>query len=523
MDYDYIIIGSGFGGSVSALRLAEKGYRVAVLEQGRRVSPDDMTAAARSLKRLFWLPGLGMKGFFSQSMFRHVGVVGGVGVGGGSLVYAAVLLEPKPAFFTEPTWSGLGIDWQAELASHYDTAKRMLGRTTHPARYGQMDHWLRATAEQIGAGDTFGRVPLGIYFGETAPQPDPFFAGRGPARAGCRFCGECLTGCRYGSKNSLDLNYLYLAESLGATILPERRVTGIRPLPSGGYQVDMVNPVRGGMACPSLTGRNVVLAAGVLGTLELLFRCRDVLKTLPNLSRQLGRIVRTNSEAIVGVVAPKGTEDVSQGVTISTDFYPEVHTHITQNRFPTGYTFMKWQSGPLVDDPRPVRRTLKTLAAFLRHPLRSTLSWRTRNWHQRISVLTVMQHLDNQIAFRYRRGPLTFGRRGLQSQIIPGKRAPTYLPVANEAARAFARQSGGEPLNVLLESLADLSFTAHILGGCHMGRSAVDGVIGHDHQVFGYPGLYVVDGSAISANVGVNPSLTITALAERAMSLILPA
>jgi cholesterol oxidase len=520
MDYDYIIIGSGFGGSVSALRLAEKGYRVAVLEQGRRVSPDDMTAAARSLSRLFWLPGLGMKGFFSQRIFRHVGVVGGVGVGGGSLVYAAVLLEPKPVFFAEPTWSGLGIDWQTELTPYHETAKRMLGRTTHPPRYTQMDHWLRATADEMGAGETFGRVPLGIYFGETTPQPDPFFAGRGPERAGCRFCGECLTGCRYGSKNSLDLNYLHLAESLGATILPERRVTGIRPLADGGYQVDMVNLVRSRKAYPALTGRKVIVAAGVLGTLELLFRCRDVLKTLPNVSQQLGRIVRTNSEAIVGIIAPEGTEDLSQGVTISTDFYPDAHTHITQNRFPAGYTFMKWQSGPLVDDPRPARRTLKSLAAFLRHPLHSTLSWRTRNWHRRISVLTVMQHLDNQIVFRYRRGGLTLGRRGLQSQIIPGKRAPTYLPVANDAARTFAHLSGGEPLNVLLESLIDLSFTAHILGGCHMGRSVEDGVIGTDHQVFGYPGLYVIDGAAISANVGVNPSLTISALAERAMSLI---
>ncbi len=512
MDYDYIIIGSGFGGSVSALRLAEKGYRVAVLEQGRRVSPDDMTAAARSLSRLFWLPGLGMKGFFSQRIFRHVGVVGGVGVGGGSLVYAAVLLEPKPVFFAEPTWSGLGVDWQAELAQHYETAKRMLGRTTNRPRYTQMDHWLRATAEKMGAGETFGRVPLGIYFGETTPQPDPFFGGRGPARVGCRFCGECLTGCRYGSKNSLDLNYLHLAESLGATILPERRVTGIRPLAGEGYQVDMVNPVRGGTVHPALTSRKVIVAAGVLDTLELLFRCRDVRKTLPDISQQLGRIVRTNSEAIVGIVAPEGTEDLSQGVTISTDFYPDAHTHITQNRFPAGYTFMKWQSGPLVDDPHPSRRTLRTLAAFLRHPRRSTLSWRTRDWHRRISVLTVMQHLDNQIAFRY--------RRGLQSQIIRGKRAPTYLPVANDAARTFARLSGGEPLNVLLESLVDLSFTAHILGGCHMGHSAEDGVIDTDHQIFGYPGLYVIDGAAISANVGVNPSLTISALAERAMSLI---
>ena len=521
MDYDYLIIGSGFGGSVSALRLAEKGYRVAVLEQGRRVTPADMEAANRSLFRLFWLPGLGLKGFFQQTFFRHIGIVGGVGVGGGSLVYAAVLLEPKPAFFADPSWADLGVDWRAELAPHYATALRMLGREINP-RLGPMDDYLRQTAQAMGAGATFGPVPLGIYFGQPeVVVPDPYFGGQGPERTGCRFCGTCLTGCPHGAKNSLDVNYLYLAERLGAEILPQHRVTSVQSL-TGGYQVDSIDPLTHGRPYPPLTARNVILAAGVLGTLELLFRCRDVLKTLPAVSQQLGKVVRTNSEAIVGIVARDPAADLTGGTTISSDFRPDEHTHITQNRFPAGYTFMKWQSGPLVDDPNPTRRALKTLAAFVAHPRRSTLSWRARNWYKRVSVLTVMQALDNRLAFRYGRGLTSLGAKRLQSAAIPGKGAPTYLPVANATAREFARQADGEPLNVLLESLASLSFTAHILGGCHMGRSDADGVINSAHQVFGCPGLYVVDGSAVSANVGVNPSLTITALAERCMSLIPP-
>ncbi|TRZ75807.1 MAG: GMC family oxidoreductase [Deltaproteobacteria bacterium] len=520
MDYDYLIVGSGFGGAVSALRLAEKGYRIAVLEQGRRVSRADMEGAAKNIRQLFWLPPLGWQGFFSQTIFRHVGIVAGIGVGGGSLVYAAVLVEPKSAFFADPVWSGLGVDWGAELKPHYETVKRMLGCTVNPC-LGQMDDWLKRTAETMNAGDTFGPVPLGVYFGEPeVTRPDPFFSGRGPERTGCNLCGECLTGCPHGSKNSLDLNYLHLAERLGAEIMPERKVTLVKPLTGGGYRVETVNPLNGQDHHAPLTADKVILAAGVLGTLTLLFRCRDEFRTLPDISPQLGRVVRTNSEAIVAILSRDPATDLTKGTAISSDFYADAHTHITQNRFPAGYTFMKWQAGPLVDDLRPGIRAWKTLFAFLLHPLRSTLSWRACNWNKRISVLTVMQHLDNQLAFRYGRGPLSLFCKSLQSTAIPGKGVPAYIPVANAAARAFARHAEGEPANVLLESVANLSFTAHILGGCHMGDSRETGVIDRDHQVFGYPGLYVVDGAAVSANVGVNPSLTIAALAERCMSLI---
>ncbi|MFH2007058.1 MAG: GMC family oxidoreductase [bacterium] len=522
MEYDYVVLGSGFGGSVSALRLAEKGYRVAVVEQGSAVTHGDMEEAAHDVRKLMWAPGLRMGGFFMQPLFRHVGVLGGVGVGGGSLVYAAVLLRPRDEFFADPSWSALGVDWKQELAPHYETASTMLGVTDNPSS-AKMDDLLRQTAEAMGSESTFGPTPNGIYFGEPkVTAKDPYFGGVGPSRVGCRFCGECLTGCTYGSKNSLDQNYLYLAQHLGATILPHRKAVNIVPRPEGGYLIEMRHPWKIRTYRP-IRADKVVIAAGVLGTLELLFRCRDATKTLPKVSSELGNVVRTNSEAIVGILSPDPKEDLTYGTTISSHFYPDAHTHITQNRFPEGYSFMRPYFGPLVDHSRPWLRALLTLWKILIHPWRFLKIVLARNWHKRISVLTVMQHLDNQVSFRYRRRLLTlFLRRKLKSNRVKGKEAPTNLPVANRAAAAFAEVSGGAPLNNTVESIGNLSVTAHILGGCRMGRSAQDGVIDASHQLHGYPGVYVVDGSSISANVGVNPSLTITALAERAMGLIPP-
>jgi cholesterol oxidase len=517
--YDAIIVGSGFGGSVSALRLAEKGYRVAVLEQGRRAEAADLEATAEGPRRLFWVPSLGMQGYFTQKIYRHVTIVGGVGVGGGSLVYAAVLLEPKDSFFRDSSWAALRDDWQAELKPYYDTAKQMLGRTTNPY-LGQMDTFVRQTAESMGAGDTFGPVPLGIYFGQPEKRvADPYFDGRGPARTGCQLCGACLTGCPHNAKNSLDKNYLYLAEALGVQILPRRKVTGIRPV-GGGYELEMVDPLDKRKHYAPLQASKVILAAGVLGTLTLLFRCRDQFKTLPDISPQLGQVVRTNSEAIVAALASDRNMDLSEGPAISSEFYPDDNTHITQNRFPKGYAFMRWYMSPMVDDAVPWRRMLKTLGCFLRQPHQIAAGWFDRDWTKRVCILSVMQQQANHLSFDYGRSPFSPFERRLRSQIPSGRRAPSYIPEANSAARHFASHIEGTPYNSIQESLANLSVTAHIMGGCQMGHSAADGVIDTDHQVFGYPGLYVVDGSAISANVGVNPALTITALAERAMNLI---
>lgn len=518
MDYDVIVIGSGFGGSVAALRLSEKGYRVAVLEQGRRFTPADIEKSNAALRDLFWMPALGWKGLFTQRFFQHVNIVGGVGVGGGSLVYAAVLLEPKQAFYADPAWSELGIDWQAELRPHYREAARMLGRTPCPTSHLQ-DTWLQQAAESMGVGHTYGPVPLGIYFGPITETPDPFFDGAGPARRGCIECGACLAGCAYGAKNSLDKNYLHLAENLGAQILPLRKASLLRPV-EGGYEVEMIHPLDRRQRYVPLRARQVVLAAGVLGTLELLFRCREA-GTLPGLSPRLGQGVRTNSEAITAVLASQDAPDLSRGPAISSDFHANAYTHITQNRLPASYWFMKLYASPLVDGAQPLRRALKTLAAFFVHPRQATTALRISGeaFHRRITLVSTMQNLDNQMAFEWGRGLFSGFRRGLQSKVISGARPPTYIAEANQAARAFARAAGGVPFNSSIESLLNMSVTAHILGGCPIGAGPDSGVIDQRHMVFGYPGLYITDGSAIPANVGVNPSLTITAMAERAMHL----
>jgi len=518
MDYDAIVIGSGFGGSVAAYRLSEKGYRVAVLEQGRRFESEDLQKASQSTRDLFWMPALGLKGLFTQRFFKHVNIVGGVGVGGGSLVYAAVLLEPKQAFFRDPAWADLGIDWEAELRPHYATASKMLGRTICPISHIQ-DQWLEQTAKAMGVGDSYGPVQLGIYFGPEQETLDPYFGGEGPMRIGCIQCGECLAACAHNAKNTLDKNYLYLAEKNGAQILPLHKIMLIRPI-EGGYQVESVHPLDKRQIHAPLTATKVVLAAGVLGTLELLFRSQQS-GTLENLSPMLGKRVRTNSEAITAVLSKDETIDLSKGPAISSDFHSNEYTHITQNRVPPSYWFMKLYACPLVDGANPLRRALKTLATFILHPLESTASLRvSENWHKRITLISTMQNLDNQIAFIWGRGLFSGFKTGLQSQMNNDRRAPAYIQEANEAARTYARISGGIAHNSLIESLLNMSVTAHILGGCTIGANAQQGVIDTNHQVFGYPGLYVLDGSAIPANVGVNPSLTITAVAERAMNLL---
>ena len=511
---DYLVVGSGFGGSASALRLAEKGWTVAVAEQGRRIGREEIKAGKHSVLSLMWMPALRLRGYFVQHVFRHLSIVGGVGVGGGSIVWAAVMLEPKATFYDDPRLRALGLDLKAGLAPHLAEARRMLGVATNP-RQSQQDHFLRQTAERMGAADTFGPVPSAIYFGRPGvASPDPFFGGEGPAREGCVFCGGCMTGCPTGAKNSLDWNYLYLAERRGVRVLPERKADRIEALPGGGYRVTLVDAASG-RPLQTLTARNVVLSAGVVGTLELLFRNRDLYGTLPNVSPTLGQVVRTNSEAITAVLHPRG-QDMSDGTGISTDFHPDGYTHATQNRFDRGYRFMRFYMGPIVDDPLPWRRALKTLGAVICSPRLMVSNLFARDWEKRITAFTVMQDRDNHLSLRYRRSPWRpFGRPRLVTEPSRGHEAPSYLPVANRLTREYAAVSGGTPMNLLPESVGGLSSTAHILCGCPMGRSACDGVIDTRHEVHGHPGLFVVDGASIPGNIGVNPSLTITAMAER--------
>lgn len=516
-DADVVVVGSGFGGAATALRLTEAGHKVLVLEKGKRLSDDDLLRARKDPRAYLWEPGFGLRGFFWQRIFRHVGVIGANAVGGGSTVWAGVMLEPRDTFYTDPSWSHLHEDWQTEFAPYIERAAGMLGRvqSTH---HDVMDDYLFASAKAVGAEDTFGPIPLAIYFGkEGITAPDPFFGGEGPERTGCRLCGECLLGCPYGAKNQLTRNYLALAEKYGAEIRAERDVRSIRPLPTGGYELLLAHPWKTSKRIEPIRAQRVVLAGGVLGTLELLLRCRDELGTLPNISSMLGSKVRTNSEALTAIMQPAG-DDLSRGPTISSHFYPDADTHVTQNRFIGGW-HMRAQVGPIVDGDLPGSRALSTLRALLLHPLSQLKAMFGRNFEQRLTVLTVMQHLDSEVAFELRRSPVRPWRKVLRSRAVEGRQAPSYLPIANRVTRAFAQASGGRPMNLLGETIGGLSVTAHILGGAVMGSSAADGVVNTSHQVFGYPGLYVADASVIPANLGVNPSLTITAFAERFAAL----
>ncbi|MCB0894657.1 MAG: GMC family oxidoreductase [Nocardioides sp.] len=516
-DADVVVIGSGFGGAVTALRLSEAGHRVTVLEKGRRLSADDLLDARRDPRAYLWQPGAGMRGFFWQRIFRHLAIIGGTGVGGGSIVWAGVLLEPGDDFYEAPALRGLGLD-RAVLAPHLARAARMLGRVTC-SHQGQMDTYLAAAARAVGAGETFGPVPTAIHFGRPGvTEPDPFFDGAGPERTGCRLCGECLLGCPYGAKNDLTRNYLYLAERRGAEIRAESEVTSVRPW-GAGYVVETKHPWRRGRPATT-TARRVVLAGGVLGTLELLHRCRDELGTLPHVSHQLGLHVRTNSEALTAVLQPPG-QDLSEGPTISSHFHPDPRTHVTQNRYIGGW-HMRAQLGPMVDDDQRSRRARRVLGAVGRRPLAQARLIGARDFLARLTVLTTMQRHDSELALDLRRSPWRPWRKVLRSRVTGGVRPPSNLPVANAVTQAFAEASGGRPLNLLGESIGGLSVTAHVLGGAVMGRDATDGVVDATHEVFGHPGLYIADASVIPANLGVNPSLTITALAERFASSFPP-
>jgi cholesterol oxidase len=519
--WDFVVIGSGFGGSVSALRLAEKGYRVLVLEKGRRYAKQDFAENNWDLRRWMWAPALGLRGIFEMTFLRHVTILHGVGVGGGSLVYANTLPKPKDPFFENPAWASLA-DWKRELAPHYATAQRMLGATTNP-RVTAGDRILKEVARDIGREASFGPTEVAVFFGDPGKEvPDPYFDGAGPARTGCTHCGACMTGCRVGAKNTLDRNYLYLAERRGAQVRAETEVTAVRAQPGGGYVVETRGSFGGG-APSRLEATNVVFAGGVLGTIPLLLGMREDPSGLPALSPRLGELVRTNSEALIAVIAPDSAEDFTKGVAITSILHTDEHSHIEPVRYGAGSSFFRTMTLPHSSDPAPAVRLAKVLLELAAQPRKWLAAYTTRRMSEATQILLYMRTLEGSLRLRLGRSALTGFRRALVSELSPGTTAPTaFMPEATDLARRFAEKAGGVLTTLATETLVGIPTTAHILGGACMGRDASDGVIDHRHRVFGYDGLWVVDGSAVSANPGVNPSLTITALAERAMSLVPP-
>ncbi|GIF18280.1 cholesterol oxidase [Actinoplanes tereljensis] len=501
-DYDVVIVGSGFGGSVSALRLTEKGYRVGVLEAGRRFTPSTLPKTSWDLRNFLWAPKFGLRGIQRITVLKDILVLSAAGVGGGSLVYANTLYRPPATFFADPHWSGI-TDWAAELAPHYDQASRMLGVTEQPTMTPS-DVVIQSVAEDMGVGSTFRRTPVGVFFGEPGRTvPDPFFGGAGPERTGCTECGNCMIGCKIGAKNRLDVNYLYLAEKAGATVHPDTEVTEVRP--SGDRWILVTKTGQ-------FTADHVILAAGALGTQRLLHAMRDT-GVLPHVSAQLGSLTRTNSEALLGAQAPTvPAEPYSKGVAITSSFHPDPTTHIEPVRYGPGSNAMGLLATLLVDGGGRVPRPVKFLGQMLRHPYVLLRSLSVRRWSERTIIALVMQTLDNSLTVRRtKRGRLT-------TSAGHGEANPTWIPQGHEAVRRIADKIGGFPGGTVGDIL-DIPMTAHILGGATIGESPAAGVLDAYHRVYGYAGLHVVDGSAVPANLGVNPSLTITAMAERAISL----
>jgi cholesterol oxidase len=520
-DFDWLVVGSGFGGSVSALRLAEKGYDVGVLESGRRFADDELPRSTFDLRRYFWAPRLGMRGIFRLSIFKDVTVVSGSGVGGGSLGYANTLYVPPPRFFEDPQWAALG-DWERDLAPHFAEAQRMLGVATTPDD-DPADQLLRELAGDLGVADSYAKTSVGVFFGEPGETvPDPYFGGEGPDRTGCLRCGRCMVGCPFGAKNTLVKNYLWFAERLGARILPDRQVVDVRALGAGdgseGYEVTSERPgawLRKDRRVHR--ARGVVLAAGALGTNGLLQACHE--HGSLRISPRLGELVRTNSEVILAVTLPKSASaGLTRRVAITSSIYPDPDTHIETVTYGEAGGAIRSLYTVLVGDGSRVTRPLKLLAAILLHPARYARRKFARGWSRRTIILLVMQTLDNAIALRPRPG--RGGRMRLQTEQDPERPNPTFIPVANRAAEWFARRTGGIPQSSVAEALANSPTTAHILGGAVIGASPDDGVVDREQRVFGYENLLVCDGSAMPANPGVNPSLTITAMAEHAMSTV---
>ena len=514
-DYDYIVIGSGFGGSVSALRLSEKGYKVAVLEMGKRFESDDFAKSTWQARKHLWMPKFLLHGIFQMSWLRDVLVFHGAGVGGGSLVYANTLLVPPNEAFEDPRWPD-DDPWREKLSPYYDLAKFMLGATEAKNIYPS-DEALRELVDvDMGCGDTFQKHTVGVYFGDGGKTAaDPYFGGEGPERTGCIECGACMVGCRYNAKNTLDKNYLFLAENRGAEIIPETRVTDIVPLDGGGYEIHTEQSTKL-FRKPKRVFRSkgVVVSASVLGTVKLLAQCKER-GSLPKLSDTLGDYVRTNNEAILAVRSNRDDVDYGRGIAITSGVHPDDKTHIEMVRYGSGGDSMFWMVTLLTGAGKPWPRWLRMLGNIVRHPITFIKGYWPFGWSKRTTIVLVMQPLTSYMKLKLKN---KLWGRGLDTEIAEGQDVPKYMPLANDVTEKLADKMDGTAHSIVLEVVGNTSSTAHILGGATMGRSPEEGVCDNKGRVFGYDDFYVADGSIVPANLGVNPSLTITALSEYVMS-----
>ncbi|MEK7442898.1 MAG: GMC family oxidoreductase [Chloroflexota bacterium] len=534
--FDYVIIGSGFGGSVSAMRLTEKGYSVLVLERGKRFRDEDFATTNWLVWKYLWLPAARCFGILQISPFRDVFALHGSGVGGGSLGYANVLMEPEEKLFDEPAWKKFA-DWKTILRPHYDTARKMLGVARNP-RLWAADVVLKEIAQELKTESTFRATDVGVFFGEEGKEvPDPYFGGEGPARVGCIHCGGCMVGCRYNAKNTLDKNYLYFAEKRGAQIWAECDVQDIRPLESTSPTLPEVGDFglrgaryeviyRNSTAWfnkneKRVRARNVILSAGALGTITLLFRCRDVTRSLPNISARLGERVRTNSEELLGVINRSLDTDYSKGVAITSIFHADDVTRIEPVRYSAGSDLMRFLGAPLISTEANIaQRLLKSLWEIITHPIDTLKAWVIPGWAIRTTILLVMQTEDNRLKMQLGRSLFTLFRKGLVSRPDETANIPMKIDLAHQVTRLFGEKTNGIPSGSTNETLLKIPITAHILGGVPMGNDSNEGVVNTQMKIHNYEGLYAIDGSIIPANPGVNPSLTITAFAEYAMSHI---
>ena len=513
-DFDVVVIGSGFGGSVAALRLTEKNYKVAILEAGKRFNDKDFPKTSWRLRKFLFMPRLGLNGIQRIHVLPDVLVLAGAGVGGGSLVYANTLYKPPASYFEDKQWRDI-TNWDQELSPWYDQASRMLGVAQNPY-FSASDKAMKQVADQMGVGHTFKLAPLGVYFGDGVgvKSKDPFFGGVGPDRSGCLQCGACMTGCQHNAKNTLPKNYLGLAESAGAMVFPEHTVTKVEQLADGSWVVTARKSSAWFGKKRKFTAANVVIAAGTYNTQKLLHKMKTT-GVLPKISDYLGKLSRTNSEALTGSIMPKGGTDFSKGSAITSSFFPDDHTHVEPVRYGKGSNFMGLLQTVMTDGEKIRDRRKQWLRQVVTKPSLLLKILDVRQWSERTVVALIMQNVDSAISVSSKRGLFGFRLTSKNDSLTPNA---TYIPAANEVARRVAENNGGIA-GGHIGDLVNAPFTAHFVGGCVIGESIQTGVIDPYHRVYNYPTLHIVDGASVTANLGVNPSLTITAQAERAFSM----